>query len=123
LIERLKAAKEGLREYDIAIARATYARNWGDDVQLSPPKFTRSLDDALTLVPDEWTAFEMRSRNRKTIFVVELSRENAEGAEDYVSAKSSTLPLALCIAALKARQSDKPSMPSALDTSSSTTRG
>lgn len=66
--------------------------------------YTTSLDAALTLVPEEWTAWEIRSRRRKTAFVAELSRMVTADDESYQIGRSSHTPAAALVAAcLRAR--------------------
>ncbi len=80
------------------LTREQYIAAWA-------PDFTGSVDAALTLVPEEWTAWELSSKANKTQFRAELSRLvglNSEN-EDFEDGWSATPALALCIAALKAR--------------------
>lgn len=66
--------------------------------------YTTSLDAALPLVPEEWTAWEIRSRRRKTAFVAELSRMVTADDETYQIGRSSHTPAAALVAAcLRAR--------------------
>lgn len=68
------------------------------------PIFTRNIDTALWLIDRTiWTAIEIRSRNGWSRFVVEISRLDAEDIENYECGYATTAPLALCIAALRAR--------------------
>lgn len=70
------------------------------------PRYTTSVDAALTLVPDEWTAWEVASRGGKRKFRAEVSRlrdPSDYGSEEGEYGHASTPALALCIAALKAR--------------------
>lgn len=115
LIEKLEAATEGSRELDAEVAalfpyktRAYY--QWRgmqprgtkqDDatyLRAHAPKFTISLDAAMTLVPDGW-AFQMLYE--PTAFHEALVWPPANGSP---ISKAKTLPLALCIAALKAME-------------------
>lgn len=66
------------------------------------PRYTASLDAAMTLVPDGWTAWELRSRRRMTAFVAEISRE-CDDDEEAKQGHAATPALALCAAALRAR--------------------
>jgi hypothetical protein len=74
---------------------------------VSPPDYTTSLDAAMTLVPEGWTAWQLRSRRRKTVFVATLSRLvddiDEEFDEEEVTAHAATPALALCAAALRAQ--------------------
>jgi hypothetical protein len=62
------------------------------------------LDAAMSLVPEDWTAWEIASRRRKTRFAADLSRltECDAGDEDWAHGRGSTPALALCAAALRA---------------------
>lgn len=76
------------------------------------PNYTASLDAAMTLVPEEWTAWQLRSRRRKTMFIATLSRLiddiEAEFDEQEVRGCAATPALALCAAALRARAAGAP---------------
>ena len=98
LIAKLEAATEGSRELDAEI----------HDLQPKPKvvvplDYTRGLDAALTLVPEGWTAWELRSRGAKTRFSAEISRLEFKWIEMVSNGTSVTPALALCIAALRAR--------------------
>jgi len=114
LITRLKLATEGARDLDGRISRAIDIpdlvhdeHGWWIDSESGTWKnvtdYTTSLDAALTLVPDDWHWYV---------------GTNEEGPDaiiwypgDYrlaVKATASTPALALCIAALKARDSLSP---------------
>lgn len=68
------------------------------------PAYTTSLDAALTLVPEDWTAWELISHAAKTLFSADLSRLTTCGAgEDWAHGLGRTPALALCAAALRAR--------------------
>ena len=134
LIARLEAAQEGNRELDARIWAAVEGKgqpfvtvgpptydppryfcnphpeiNWiGYDLLHMARYYTTSLDAALTLVPDDWTCWELGSRANKMQFRAELSRlEHATAQEEFVWARAPTAPLALCIAALKARAANE----------------
>ena len=83
------------------------------------PSLTASIDAALGLVPPNWTAFFLRSRQRKTAFVFEMTRltaademdalrDNDDGDywsdsnEDHCRAHGPTIPLAILAAVLRA---------------------
>lgn len=63
------------------------------------PRLTTSIDAALTLVPDgcEWL-----HKTAETMTVYHIPNADKDWAV-HIDAKAATLPLALCIAALKAR--------------------
>lgn len=101
LIAKLEKAEAGSRELDACIAEmlspsddpAYDAMLYGD----YPPRYTTSIDAALTLVPERTqlalnrTGFEDQADTCRA----EVDWSNSTWAD--------TLPLALCIAALKAR--------------------
>lgn len=118
LIKRLEEATEGSRLLDLEIARLAYPDGGiGDAVMAEPddqksgspllrqsnghefylyiPAFTTSLDAALTLVPERWWA-EIHTIGHATLDSRDVEDLRVEG-EHY------TAPMALCIAALKAR--------------------
>lgn len=73
------------------------------------PDPTANLDAALTLVPEEWTAWELRSSAKKTRFSADLSRlTECDSGEDWTYGRASTPALALCAAALRARANSPP---------------
>jgi hypothetical protein len=115
LIARLEAASGPSRELDEAIARHLGApldrHESGDFWRLTEPwagwshhypmpKFTASIDNALTLVPEGWSRQVGDSENRMHAQAV-LGRSYPTNRNVYVEAR--TMPIALCIAALRAR--------------------
>jgi hypothetical protein len=88
LIAKLEAAAEGSIELDQAIGAALDL--WPIDA------YTRSLDDALTLVPEGW-AWKTWAVN------VEGEMECGAAVNFERKAHAPTPALALCIAALRAR--------------------
>ena len=78
---------------------------WNDSIQvrsvgdeLDAPHFTTSIDDAMTLVPEGWR-IRLRMYGRKNRCELEMAsdmRRQAFGVQ-------ATAPLAICIAALKVR--------------------
>lgn len=130
LLDRLQKAKEGSRELDAEIGEAlgvvgklrnVYRRGYyvGNDpvllrVAYDFPPFSRSLDAALQLMPEEWTAWQLRSRGRKTRFVAELSKMNDDGGEDFVFVHGSTPALAMISVILKARLAQEQPSPTPL---------
>lgn len=118
LIKRLEDAKEGSRELDREVALVSGWRRMGSEhrphggwywrggpndctgTQVDnehPPHYTTSLDAALTLVPEGWN-YALNSNGAIPVADVYQDVEN----DRWPSA--STMALALCIAALKARQ-------------------
>lgn len=85
LIEKLEAASKGSVELDHEIGR---------HINRLPLKFTRSIGAALTLVPEGWY-WNVDSSGTASV---------ADIGKDY-RVQAETPTLALCIAALKARES------------------
>ena len=118
LIERLEGADHGSRALDCDVARALGERVFwprlgvpllhdsGDPV----PAYTTSLDAALSLVPEGWYGrvwfsalppHIAHNNNRASIWSPDPEQEHAFFGP---SGNAATAPLALTIAALKARQ-------------------
>jgi len=103
LIERLEKATEGAEVLDVAVCRAIC--NYGpDDPLWHVMPYTRSLDAAMTLVPEGHAVDladcpEMGSVARVYFGPI---RENSAGEP---TGRGNTPALALTIAALKARES------------------
>lgn len=104
LIAKLEAAKEGSRELDAEIFEAWSGKSAYHDARgfsgatvrkmiQGLPAYTTSIDAALTLVPDG-LFYELRSQYRTACI-----RKRGRVTD---SAKAATIPLALCIAALRA---------------------
>ena len=99
LIKRLEQATEGSRTLDMDVHEAITPNNWPKVVQLAEPqpcpRYTTSIDTALTLVPEglNWGVDWRADREQFTALVGEHLGEPV--------AKSAAV--ALCIAALKAR--------------------
>jgi hypothetical protein len=71
------------------------------------PDPSQNLQDAIDwMMPEEWTAWGIQSMFRKTRFSVDLSRltECDAGGDDWAHANAPTPALALCAAALRARE-------------------
>ena len=64
---------------------------------------TASINAALTLIPEGWTAWELRSRAALTHFAAELSRLDGRGNENHVHGYGATPALTFSAAALRAR--------------------
>lgn len=128
LIARLEAAKEGSRELDAEIAVAVFeTQKTDDDLIYARPcakgdncapgtywhvqrsgmslrtafNYTTSLDAALTLVPEDlsWAVKSPGFQSLRKTFLVEL-----ESGDYQWCGEGWTPALALCIAALKARE-------------------
>ena len=115
LIERLEQAEEGSRELDAEIwqliglteAEDEHCRMWCRQdgrtdltremfIEAWAPKFSRSLDAALTLLGKGYGAVE--------IIIHESGEATVRVGHPYTSADGKTAPLALCAAALRARE-------------------
>lgn len=76
--------------------RTSYPNDWREDERL--PRYTASLDAAMTLVPKEWVVGEMSWWRDDRLAIAHMDNKNGlsgcSGAE--------TLPLALTAAALRA---------------------
>ena len=116
LIEELEAATEGSRELDARIAQAAYPdlRQGGGglwylhDVHVRIEPYTTSIDSALTLVPAGWL-WGLHLNDIRDIFGGGLTQAFVREASDdraaaYHHAEAASAALALCIAALKARE-------------------
>lgn len=99
LLSRLSSSREGSRELDIEIDHAIKKpEDW--DWRFEPPKYTGSLDAALSLVP-EGLSWEVRQ-----IVTFECDAI-VYGHDIHQSAEAATPALALVIAALRAREASK----------------
>lgn len=97
LIERLSKATEGSRDLDTLVWEVARPEDAGS-LLLRAPAYTTSIDSALTLVPDGSYAKLQFGRDHKKAWAwVEMAETE--------SVARSTPALALCIAALKARES------------------
>ena len=110
LIEELERATAGSRWLDAAIGRAVgwYGKSTDFDpgygVRARPmlPCFTTSIDAALTLVPPECaTLLALGHGAKSSVSIGTLGNAETKWIGDGAAP---TGPLALCIAALKARQ-------------------
>lgn len=140
LIERIESADGPDRELDaeIAVAIRYFPQNvgfvWKNDLEpncpeigrvtcvtslgtggphYAAPRYTASIDAALTLVPEGWRPYSadmsIAGRTRfviegpKTQWATDDAGEKCAGADWYTQGVASTPALALCAAALKAR--------------------
>jgi hypothetical protein len=105
LISRLEAASEGSEELDVAITRATCGYKPTDPLWHTM-EFTRSLDAALTLVPEGY-GFVVSDADWKTARAsVAWKNTPADFDAPYRDVRAATPALALCIASLRAREQD-----------------
>lgn len=97
LLTRLEQATEGSEELDVAIGREWYGYGPEDPLWHMMP-FSRSLDAALTLVPDDAYYWCVRTEElgHSAHITAHLSATTKSGVV-------ATPALALCIAALRAR--------------------
>lgn len=105
LIERLEKTTGPDRELDIALGAfipEPRAFNLTDKVLRNGkhvcPEFTRSIDDALTLVPKGWNDRFGLLNTARDKWVASIEAENGGGVGN-----ARTAAVAICIAALKAR--------------------
>jgi hypothetical protein len=130
LIARLEAATAPDRELDADIwetlgnrARGATTRRVFD----ATPKFTASIDAAVTLVPKGWILLGLNQRTKQEIGEANSSSCDPTEAMEWMAAvrldtedkayrlpasklrhsAATTAPLALCIAALKARENTR----------------
>lgn len=121
LIAELETATEGSRELDSEVAQAfgwrfcekvlTYKgvdRCWFDPdskpyISVDPPLFTQSLDVALSSIPEGHGPSEITWRPKPRAVVVRYRTQTDEDG-DFFAGVAHTSALALCIAALRARQ-------------------
>jgi len=124
LIERLEKLDGPSREVDAEIAKKVGlldANLSGDDLAIavaaadefeeehSPPRYTESVDAALTLKPEVWRVFALQEQYLSVSggyggWVCGLDRVGP--GEQVISEKAPTPAIALCIAALRARDHD-----------------
>jgi len=112
LIKELEGATEGSRELDGRILQAIcpkaerrHASWYIDDLRTDLDLFTTSLDAALTLVPEGWKREIMEFP--EVIYEARLWDKNANmNLLPTCQASASTLALAVCSAALKARNNE-----------------
>ena len=108
LIERLESATEGSRELDLAIDRWAREQHL-PHVSRAQLRYTQSLDAALTLVPG---GARYKVGNLRQAWGYDLGRDvfqaalSDTGRRGFITGHAATAALALCIAALRARQSE-----------------
>jgi hypothetical protein len=103
LIAKLEGAVGGTTrlDYDIYRVVTPEAAGWLDDYPPGAlPRYTTSLDAALSLVPDGW-GYTLSLTARGNHPLVKLYRSHPVNAMQIVEGR--TMPVTLCIAAMKAR--------------------
>jgi hypothetical protein len=120
LIARLESAAEGSRDFDYRIAQVI-GNKWmegvreGDSPPFAPrsiadrtiPRYTTSVDAALTLVPDGWVVANI-SQNDNRLWWTCLNRGYRTSYDATAIAGDLATPaLAVCVAALRARTADR----------------
>jgi hypothetical protein len=102
VLAMLTAAERGTYELDVAVTALTSGRDGGEYFS-----YSRSLDAALSLLPSGWFV-QIRGPNGDLGWFVEAAPEPfIETADEKplgVSAYAKTLAIALCVAAIRARQ-------------------
>ena len=105
LIKRLESATEGSRELDAAIIMSGLHVSMPDDPVGWPPKFTTSIDAALTLVP-AGRPWSITQQSSGVGYFADIAIKDDDGwwfEADGPGSEAPTPALALCIAALRAR--------------------
>jgi hypothetical protein len=101
LASSVDGAAEGSEYLDYAIQRVFGLRK-------PIPLYTRSIDAAVMLIPEPWSIHRLaRSHNCRGKFsgwTVELYQANEAMIDASVSAQAATAALAICAAALRARE-------------------
>lgn len=125
LLDKLQAATEGTRDLDLEVLNALggkhtwYWRNrkletitcdrYGPDAIGNPvcslEKFTTSIDDALSIIPDEfyWLLGKGKMREDEPPYGVQILLTDGNADDVIAEAESVSAPIAICIAALRAR--------------------
>lgn len=125
IAEKLQSSTEGNRDLDLEVLNALGAnRSWywldqraetitcnryGPDAIGNPvcglERFTTSVDDALSLVPDgfDWLLANGITHKCEPPYGVQILRADGTGKNVIAEAESSSAPIAICIAALRAR--------------------
>ena len=108
LIEKLEAADEGSRELDWAVECELHGWPLDHMRHAALPNYTTSLDDALTLAPEGWYLRRLNQyhNNREPAWGwgAELRYHPNPIIGLSVGESRASAPLALCIAALRARE-------------------
>lgn len=109
LIVRLEKAEGPDRDLDIDIAKAClpehHSGRWG---RINTPEFTRSIDAALTLVPEGWAVNNMFQRQDDRWRCALYKKSGGAPKDSHVTAEWTPTPaIALCIPALKAQEAQQ----------------
>ncbi|WP_298800154.1 hypothetical protein [uncultured Devosia sp.] len=120
IIDRLKAAKDASRELDTEIFEAVTGNGVFDPANRKfwrpaglstrePLDFTRSLDDAVKLIPDGmfWLAGHGKTRPAEPLGGAQVFRPG-DDLNPLGEGEGASVAIAICIAALDARQSLQP---------------
>ena len=115
LLSRLQSATGPSRELDaeIALANGWMRGNvyWHDPAGKifpdDPPRYTESIDAALTLFPESWTYWELRSPGHRTSFSAGIYRLIGDD-EQQATGHGATPALALLVAVERAKEESKP---------------
>lgn len=102
VIEKVEKAKEGSRQLDRTIWRAIVHRKFIGD---PPPFFTKSSEDASSLVPPDWI-IRLDTTSRSCTAQVNEAWPGVEGIKPTISARCVGVdcqPRAIIVAALRAR--------------------
>jgi hypothetical protein len=101
LASSVDGAADGSEYLDYAIQRIFGLRK-------PIPAYTQSLDAAVMLIPEPWSIHRLaRTHNGRGKFsgwTVELYQANEVMIDASISAQATTAPLAVCAAALRARE-------------------
>lgn len=101
LIQKLEAANWGSEELDVAIQR--HLCGYGDDQPLwHCPSYTRSLDTAMTLVPEGW-AGELEIGNDEAMTFKAVLWDLEQKYDSVESRVLRSAALAICVASMKAK--------------------
>ena len=82
--------------------RTMWFNYWKND-PLAFPRYTESLDCAMTLVPDGWLTRDVKQGTDGWHWLLAHSWRIRNGLDGVATAKAPTAALALCIAAVRAR--------------------
>lgn len=100
LIRRLEAATGPDRELDWYIALLHFGGRYNVPHQM--PRYTGSIDAALTLLPEEWSKWWNLGRGVVSVFGAVIRRYEGQAYTELFG-NAATAPAAMCIAALRAR--------------------
>lgn len=110
LVAELEKAEAGSRELDMRIWRLDHAHvrfSTAWERESAPGHYTTSIDAALTLKPDEYYLFEAEENIKGGGWMFLFRRREYGEPETDAEGIARTPALALCIAALKAREAGR----------------